>query len=267
MTQGASSRGLWRGQPFYVRLNAGGLLVFALVILAVGVIFEFRSQPGSIVFVAVLVVPTVVIALLALRIGGWALTLAAIWAVLMLIAGLLFLEAAVSHINSFWDFAPAVAAIVARLAASVGGIGAFVQRRRGTVRQTATIAERWSLLGATAIVVVLVLLSGVLHVASLESVSADERSGAIAVGMKDTLFDPTEIMIQAGQPATVVVKNMDLGVHTFTVHELGINEVLIGGSEKLIAIAASNPGSYEFVCEIPGHEAMKGTLVVQAAAQ
>ena len=266
MTQSDSSRGFWRGQPFYVRLNAGGLLVFALLVVVEGFILEFGGQPGSIVFTAVLAVPTVVIALLALRIGGWALTLAAIWAVLMLLAGLLFLGPAVSHVNSFWNFAPAVATIVARLAAAVGGVMSFVQRRRGTVRQTATIAERRSLVGATAVVVLLVLLSGVLNVTSLETVGEDAKAGAVAVGMKDTLFDPTELKVQAGQPVTLIVKNDDLGVHTFTVRDLGINEVVIGGSEKLIAIASSAPGNYEFVCEIPGHEAMRGTLVVQAAA-
>ena len=267
MTQGDSSRGLWRGQPFYVRLNAGGLLVFALIFLVVGVVFEFGGQPGSIVFTVVLAAPTVVIALLALRIGGWALTLAAIWALLIFLPGLLFEGPRLYQINSFWDFAPAVATTVPRFAASVGGVVSLFQRRRGTVRQTATIAERRSLVGATAIVVVLVLLSGVLHVTSIETVSVDAKAGAIAVGMKDTQFVPTQLTVQAGQPVTLVVKNDDLGVHTFTVRELGINEVVIGGSEKLIAIATSDPGNYEFVCEIPGHEAMKGTLVVQAAAQ
>ena len=35
--------------------------------------------------------------------------------------------------------------------------------------------------------------------------------------------------------------------------------------KKLIAIAASDPGYYEFVCEVPGHKAMRARLVVQAA--
>ena len=156
---------------------------------------------------------------------------------------------------------------MAVVAASIGGVVAFLQRRRGTVRQTATTAEGRSLVGATAVVVVLLLLSGVLHIVSLETVGAQEKAGAIAVGMKDTQFHPTEVAVQAGQPATLVVKNDDLVVHTFIVEELGINEVIIAGSEKLIAITATSPGSFAYVCEIFGHEAMKGTLVVQAAAQ
>ena len=267
MAQEEPARGLWRRHPFYVRLNAGGLLVFGLAAVVTGVILELGGQPGTIVPSAGIAVPTVVIALLALRIGGWALILAAVWAVLILLGTLLSLPTGFSHIDSFWDFAAALTTTAAVLAASVGGLVAFVQRRRGTVRQTATSVERRSVVGATAVVAVLLLLSGVLHVVSLETVGEEEKAGAIAVGMKDTQFHPTEVMVQVGQPATLVVKNDDVMVHTFTVPELGINEVIIAGSEKLIAIAAANPGSFAYVCEIFGHEAMKGTLVVQAAAQ
>ncbi len=267
MAQDDSSPGFWRNRPFYVRLNAGGLLVLALASVVTGVILELGGQPGTIVPSAGLAVPTVVIALLALRIGGWALTLAAIWAVLFLVLNFLFPPTGFSHINSFWDFTAALTTTVAVLAASIGGGVAFVQRRRGTVRQTATTAERRSVVGATTVVFVLLLGSGVLHVTSIESVSADAKAGAITVLMKDTQFDPDELTVQAGQPATLVVKNDDLVVHTFIVEELGINEVIIGGSEKLITIPAASPGSFAFVCEIFGHEAMTGTLVVQTAAQ
>lgn len=264
---GNASAGMWSARSFYVRLNAGGLLVFALAALVTGGILELGGQPGSIVPSAGIAVPTVVIALLALRIGGWTLTLAAVWAVLIVVLTFLFLPTGFSHVNSFWDFVGALTTTAAVLAAAVGGVAAFVQRRRGTVRQTATTAERRSVVGATGVVVVLLLLSGALHVVSLETVGAEERAGAIAVGMKDTQFHPTEVTVRAGQPATLVVKNSDLVVHTFTVEELGINEIIIGGSEKLIAIAASSPGSFAYACEIFGHDDMKGTLVVQAAAQ
>ena len=267
MAQEEPARGLWRRHPFYVRLTAGGLLVFALAALVTGVILELGGQPGTIGPSAGIAAPSVVIALLALRIGGWAIILATVWAVLIVLGTLLSLPAGFSHINSFWDFAAALTTTVAVLAASIGGVVAFVQRRRGTVRQTATTAERRSLVGATAAVVVLLLLSGVLHVTSLESVSADAKAGAIVVVMKDTRFDPDELTVQAGQPATLVVKNDDLVVHTFVVEALGINEVIIGGSEKLIAIAASSPGRFAYVCEIFGHDDMRGTLVVAAAAE
>ena len=64
MAQDDSSPGFWRSRPFYVRLNAGGLLVFALAALVAGGILELGGQPGTIVPSAGLAVPTVVIALL-----------------------------------------------------------------------------------------------------------------------------------------------------------------------------------------------------------
>ena len=260
------SAGLWSRHPFYARVNVGGLLVYAFFFTVVGVIFEL-SQPGSIVFTAVLAVPALVIALLALRVGGWGLTLSSVWAVLMLLLALVFLLPSLSYVTSFWDFGATLVVIVALLAATVGGVVSFVQRRRGTVRQTATTAERRWLVGASGVVVGLAALSGVLHIVSIESVPAEAKSDAIAVAMNNTRFEPAEITVQSGRPATLVVKNQDLSVHTFTVEALGISEVIIGGSEQLITIASSSPGSFEFVCEIPGHEEMSGTLVVQVAAQ
>lgn len=267
MAEAEPARTLWRRNPFYVRLNAGGLLVFALASLVTGAVLELGGLPGSIVPSAGIAAPTVVIALLALRIGGWTLILAAVWAVLIFLLTFLFLPTGFSHVSSFWDFTAALTTTAAVLAASIGGVAVFVQRRRGAVRQTATTAERRSVVGATAVVVGLLVLSGALHIASLETVGADDKAGAIAVGMKDTRFHPTEVVVQAGQPAMLVVKNSDLVAHTFTVEELGINEVIIGGSEKLIAISASSPGSFAYVCEIYGHEEMRGTIVVQAAPQ
>ena len=119
MAQVDSSRGIWRGQPFYVRLNAGGLLVFALAALVTAVILELGGQPGTIVPSAGIAVPSVVIALLVLRFSGWTLILATIWAVLIVLLTLLSLPTGFSHINSFWDFAAALTTTVAVLAASI----------------------------------------------------------------------------------------------------------------------------------------------------
>ena len=44
MTQGDSSRGLWRGKPFYARLTVGGLLAFALILIVDGFMFVLRGQ-------------------------------------------------------------------------------------------------------------------------------------------------------------------------------------------------------------------------------
>ncbi len=66
-----------------------------------------------------------------------------------------------------------------------------------------------------------------------------------------------------GAELTVVFHNKDLFWHTFTIDELDLNvRAPLGGTR--VARFDSPPGTYEFYCAIPGHEAagMKGTLVV-----
>ena len=57
MAQDDSSPGFWHSRPFYVRLSAGGLLVFALAALVTGGILELGGQPGTIVPSAGIAVP------------------------------------------------------------------------------------------------------------------------------------------------------------------------------------------------------------------
>ena len=59
--------------------------------------------------------------------------------------------------------------------------------------------------------------------------------------------------------------NGGFGVRTFTVIGLTSSTGIVGGSEKLATIESAPPGEYEFACEIQGHEAQRGTLVVRAA--
>ena len=74
---------------------------------------------------------------------------------------------------------------------------------------------------------------------------------------------PTELSIQAGQAAQIVVKNRDFGVHTFTIEDLDIDVTVVGGSEKLVSLAVPSAGTYQCSCEIEGHDDMKRTLTVQ----
>lgn len=61
----------------------------------------------------------------------------------------------------------------------------------------------------------------------------------------------------------MVIENDDLLVHTFTIKEMDIDIVVGPKSEVLVALPPSGPGTFEYTCEVPGHEDMKGTLVVK----
>ena len=82
-------------------------------------------------------------------------------------------------------------------------------------------------------------------------------------GHENTEFVPTELSIQAGQNAKIVVKNRDFGVHTFTIEDLDIDIMVVGGAEKLVSLAVPSAETYQYACEIEGHDDMKGTLTVQ----
>ena len=63
--------------------------------------------------------------------------------------------------------------------------------------------------------------------------------------------------------------NDDLIIHTFTVQTLDIEitkldiDITVGPkSETLVELPPLEPGDYPYTCEVPGHEEMKGTLVV-----
>ena len=250
--------------PFYTRTAIAGLLIYGLILLLFAAL---AAASGGLdtevaVFLAVILIPTFVFVGLAWRFGKRLVLAAAIWALLNLLVNGPFVLPSLLHVNSFFDFGLGVPIIVALVVASVAGITAFVQHRRGTARTVSTPRERTVFAAITVAVVALMALSGVLHIAGLTSVDSAEKAAAISVQMKNTEFKPTEVQVFSEEPTKLVVKNGDFGVHTFTIEELDIDVTIIGGSEKLIKLAGIAAGTYEYMCTIPGHDDMKGTLKV-----
>jgi plastocyanin len=90
----------------------------------------------------------------------------------------------------------------------------------------------------------------------------EAREGDIVVWMRDVEFDPDDILAN-GRTVTLVVENADLFWHTLTIEELDVDvRVPVKARRRTTFIAP--PGTYEFICAIPGHDAagMNGTLVV-----
>ncbi len=75
-------------------------------------------------------------------------------------------------------------------------------------------------------------------------------------------FKPNRLVLKKGQPVKLTIKNN--GTHTFTVDELGINEML-RGSQVTIEFTPNKTGTFNFYCSIPGHRqsGQFGTLVVE----
>ena len=254
MKEGAEKKGGWKGLPFYTRVAIAGLLVFALVYTAVIILFMVSGgvlgmgdAVQGIVFYALFMIPTLVVVVLNWRRPGLTLV-ATIWALLMLLISAPMIPNALGTFDSFFDTGLLIPVIVSLIVAGVAGVVGFLQHRRGTTRDVSTAGERWVLWATAAMVIGLMVVSGTLHVTSLESVSSDEKAGAISVEMKDSVFKPAQLTVPAGKPAKFVIKNRDLTVHSFTIEELGIDVKVLPGSEKLIELSSPPAGTYVYSC-------------------
>ena len=251
------------GRPFYSRLAIGGLITIVVMMVVLGIVQLASSDTSNLVFLIINIAIALIVASLIWRFGSWALVLGAI-------AGLLgtalsygpYLFLSVGSINSVFDFGVAVVTTAASIMALVGSVVAFVQLRRGSTRVEATAVERNALRGVAVVVAVLVALSAVVTLAARDTVEEADRAGAIEVLMKTTEFRTAELNAKAGETLRLVLKNDDLYIHTFTIDELGIDVTIGPRGEKALSVSPSNTGTFEYKCNIPGHESMTGTLTV-----
>ena len=167
-------------------------------------------------------------------------------------------------------------------------VGAFLAAA-GILRRTMSVIDRASrLLAATGIVLALGGLGGSLAVAaaapgSMVSVMsrmigqgttvspvhvASPKPGVskLTVTGVDFKFEPNTLQVQAGKPVDVVFQNQSASSpHTFTIPSLGFEVKAGPGGADSGTLKGLKPGTYQFICSIPGHAqlGMKGTLVVK----
>lgn len=103
----------------------------------------------------------------------------------------------------------------------------------------------------------------------------------VEIGIRHSHFDRSQLTVPAGAAVTFILRNDDPIDHewivgdaashehhrdgTEPVHSTRPTEVTIpAGSNRATTIVFATPGTYRYVCHLPGHEAygMVGTLVV-----
>jgi len=161
-----------------------------------------------------------------------------------------FIVDAVGHPESWSEFIPNVIGVLSVVAA-LAAVTALL-RNKGTERAAGVLARTLVVLGVVAIAGSVILTLG------LESDTA--QPGDVTVVAEDVEWDPEQLEVDGG--GAVFVENKDLFRHTFTVEDLDISEDLAPGQDVRVELSAE-PGEYEFVCEVPGHEDMEGTLTVR----
>ena len=92
-------------------------------------------------------------------------------------------------------------------------------------------------------------------------------AASVNVKLSEFKFDPAQITVKAGQPVKISAQNTGTVAHNFIVK--GIDKAastkIAPGQTGTMEFTPATAGSFEIVCDEPGHEAggMKGTLIVQ----
>ena len=85
--------------------------------------------------------------------------------------------------------------------------------------------------------------------AALFATSALAADPEFRLVIKDHRFDPTELVVPAGQKIKLIVENQDATPEEFESHSLNREKVIAGKSSASIFIGPLKPGSYPFVGE------------------
>jgi nitrite reductase (NO-forming) len=99
------------------------------------------------------------------------------------------------------------------------------------------------------------------------SPSSDAQQVMLKVGNAMS-FDPASITVRAGQPVQLTLQNSGLMPHDFSLSDGVAQPVKItasGGQSATGVFTVDTPGTYSFVCSMPGHAegGMRGTITVE----
>lgn len=85
------------------------------------------------------------------------------------------------------------------------------------------------------------------------------------VGMYDLYFEPADITIPADTDVTVTAINNGAAQHNWAVVEADLRTPIVGGGVTESVVVNLPAGSYEVICEVPGHAGagMVGILTVE----
>ena len=233
-----SSGGEW------MRLARGGAI--GLVVFSLGLQLVVGLIPPVLVIGVVFGVLAVFLTGERRRLG----LVASILAVLTIAGNAPFIVEDLAHPNAGWVFALTLLSVLAGVAVIIGGLGEFF---------------RWSLGPIFAIAVTFGAILALGTVVSLVSAASEESVVAaaadVAVTAQGVQFGPTEIVLTADSTG-VWIDNKDGVRHTFTIDDLGIDLELPGNTARRADIEAPN-GRYAVICEVPGHENMLATLIIE----
>ncbi len=173
----------------------------------------------------------------------------AIFGILALAGNVPALVDELTHLDSAPAFILTLLSVLGVVVAIGAGIGAF--------RSTSRPPTRPIVYGAAAVFVVLAATSVAI---SATTDSDSVQAGDIEMVAEKVEFGPEAITISA-DGGGVWIDNKDGIRHTFTIEGQGVDLQIPALKAKRIDLDLAS-GTYEFICTVPGHENMTGTLTV-----
>jgi hypothetical protein len=95
---------------------------------------------------------------------------------------------------------------------------------------------------------------------SVVAFGADDLS--FELSLKDHTFMPSQLMIPAGKPVKLIIKNLDTTPAEFESEDFRAEKIIPGGGEVSLRVGPLKPGTYGFFDEFHEDET-KGMLVVK----
>lgn len=226
-------------------VQAVGTLAISLALLSVLALSQELIPPVLIFGALYLVVAGTVWRLSQNR---WASIIGAVLVVLGIAGNAPFLMEDLAHPETWGSFGPAAIMVVG----AVTAVGAAVMALRNAPAE----GTRGFSMGAAGLGVLLVLATVVL---SLTASSDSAEAGDVSVAAEGAEFPET---VEVASGTWLHLENNDLFRHTFVVEGQDVKVEMPGGKDRRVQIDLA-PGEYRFICDVPGHERMEGTLTVR----
>lgn len=91
---------------------------------------------------------------------------------------------------------------------------------------------------------------------------AGQAAAPVTVKLGEFFFQPGELQASPGQTLTVEVENEGSAAHTFTIDELGVDQVLPPGETGTVLVTTQEEGTLRMYCRFHERQAMEGALKV-----
>ncbi len=226
------------------RFVAVGLFLVTAVFVALQLLAGEVFPPWAIPVVVYLALGLAIL----WRASRWLLITAIVLPLLQVATSAPFVIPGLTHPETPASFLPDVFILIGSLVVIVGAAVALRGVESRSRRPIAVIA------------VVIAAAAALTSVAATAGVSSDARqAGDVSVTAANVNY-PEHVEVEQG--GALWVQNQDPFRHTFVVEGTGVRAELTGSTAVRID-ADLAPGTYKFLCDVPGHDAMQGALVVQ----